>query len=80
MEKRLSRSTTIDKKRPPAPKKVTKVTIPMLNQMLNYCEWAKSEGSYYGNESHFRRRHAKIVAWLEAILFNRQRGPGEPRK
>ena len=56
-----------------AKKRVTKVTIPMLNQMLSYCEWAKTDGSYYGNEKNFRRRHHKIVAWLDAILTNRMR-------
>lgn len=73
-------ATTAKGAKPPAPKKVTRVTIPMLNQMLSYCEWAKEEGSYYGNEHHFRRRHTKIVAWLDAILFNRMRGPGDLRK
>ena len=52
-------------------KKVTKVTLPMLHQRLSYAEWAELEGSYYGQEKHFRARHLKIVAWLEAIRDKR---------
>jgi hypothetical protein len=54
-------------------KKVTRVTLPMLHQMLSYAEWCEKEGSYYGQEKHFRNRHRKIVAWLEAIRDNRIR-------
>lgn len=54
-------------------KKVTRVTVPMLNQMLTYCDLAKEAGCYYGNEHHFWRRHSKVVKWLEAIRDNRLR-------
>ena len=47
-------------------KKVTRITVPMLNQMLE-------AGTFYGNESHFRRRHSKVVKWLETIRDKRLR-------
>jgi hypothetical protein len=36
-----------------------------LAQLLAYCEWAETDGSYYGDVRHFRQRHREIVDWLE---------------
>ena len=55
----------------PARKKPTSLSMPMLNQLMSYVEWAEMEGSYYGNKEHFRKRHAKIKAWLEAVSERR---------
>ena len=54
-------------------KKVTRVTVPQLNQMLAYCDWAKESGVYYAPKAHFEQRHRRIVAWLEAIRENKMR-------
>lgn len=54
-------------------KKVTQITVPMLNQMLAYCDDAEEKGWYYGPEAHFRQRHRRIVAWLEAVRDNKLR-------
>jgi hypothetical protein len=39
-----------------------------LHQLLAYCEWAETEGSYYGDVRHFRKRHQEIVEWLKECI------------
>lgn len=52
-------------------KRILRVSLPMLHQMLAYCDWAKESGTYYGNPDHFRKRHNRIMKWLEAIRDRR---------
>lgn len=35
-----------------------------LEQLLQYCKWAKRSGDYYGNKEYFWKRHNKIVEEL----------------
>ena len=57
----------------PLKKKVTRVTVAQLNQMLAYCAWVKVDGTYYGSKAQFNERHLRIVAWLEAVRENKMR-------
>ena len=59
------------KKQKAKAKRIFRVSVVMLDQMLSYCEWAREDGSYFGNEAQFRQRHARIVKWLKAIRERR---------
>jgi len=39
-----------------------------IQQLLNYCYHAESEGWYYGNQAQFIARHNAIVKWLKEQL------------
>ena len=52
-------------------KRLHRLSRPMIDHLLSYCEWAAQEGSFYGNEKQFRQRHQRIVKWLEAIRERR---------
>lgn len=41
-----------------------KLTLPMIEQMETYCEWANRQECYYGYKKHFYERHEKILLWL----------------
>jgi hypothetical protein len=40
------------------------LTKAMQDQLLTYCRDAVDDGSYYGNQEQFYKRHNKIVAWI----------------
>ena len=44
-----------------------KLTLPMIEQMESYCEWAKRSELYYGPKKHFEARHEKILLWLGKV-------------
>jgi len=43
-------------------------TLPELNQLMAYCQWAENEGAYYGNKSQFLNRHTAIVVKLGSMI------------
>ena len=52
-------------------KRIQRLSIPMIDHLLSYCAWAEDDGSYYGNEAQFRKRHNRIKRWLQAIRDRR---------
>jgi hypothetical protein len=47
---------------------MTTLTKTQLQQLKAYCDWAESEGVYYGNQAQFIARHNAIVKWLQEQL------------
>ena len=37
-------------------------------QLLSYAKERENDGWFYGNRSHFEKRHAQIVAFLEEAI------------
>jgi hypothetical protein len=35
-----------------------------FEQLQIYLEWAEEEGTYYGNQEQFSKRHEEIKKWL----------------
>ena len=44
-----------------------KITLPMIEQMESYCEWARRSEIYFGPKKNFDKRHEKILLWLGKI-------------
>lgn len=44
------------------------LTRTQLQQLKAYCDWAQSQGVYYGNQAQFIARHKAIVQWLQEQL------------
>ena len=52
-------------------KRLFKLSLPMLHQLIAYAEWAAEDGTYYGREVHFRQRHGRIMKWLLTVRQKR---------
>jgi hypothetical protein len=49
-------------------KKIKPLTNMEIYQLWRYCLWAEDEGSFFGSEKHFRKRHENIKLWLEDCI------------
>jgi len=52
------------------------LSLPMIDHLLTYCEWAVLDGSYFGNRVQFMNRHHRIIKWLETIRERHRRKAG----